>query len=143
MGERKLNEEKAAGKLKFDLSASGTTVSCGLRVGNELYLANLGDSRAVMGKYDINTNKETMTTSNIKGSATQMTVDHDPQNTNEAQRIQINLVSDKMLPKTQSLMDLKEIYGVDALSQLQTVSASVSRSIGDKLAQHYGGVISR
>ena len=36
-----------------------------------------------------------------------------------------------------------QIYGVDALQQLSAVSASVSRSIGDKLAQHYGGVISR
>ena len=35
-----------------------------------------------------------------------------------------------------------QTYGVDALKQLNAVSASVSRSIGDKLAHSYGGVIS-
>merc|ERR1712013_377903 len=47
--EAQLIADKESGALDFDISASGTTISCGLRVGNFLYLANLGDSRAVMG----------------------------------------------------------------------------------------------
>ena len=145
--EQQLHDEKAAGKLLFDLSASGTTVSCGLRVGNELYLANLGDSRAVMGSYDVGTRRDTMTLSKIKVRATQMTVDHDPKNTDEAERIQnskrgklmvesdgtsriqINLVSDKMVPKTQSLMDLKEVLSLSlSLSFLSLCSAQIIHS---------------
>eukprot|EP00486_Rosalina_sp_Unknown_P012280 CAMPEP_0201578002 /NCGR_PEP_ID=MMETSP0190_2-20130828/24625_1 /ASSEMBLY_ACC=CAM_ASM_000263 /TAXON_ID=37353 /ORGANISM="Rosalina sp." /LENGTH=515 /DNA_ID=CAMNT_0048010661 /DNA_START=29 /DNA_END=1576 /DNA_ORIENTATION=+ len=160
--EEQLEREKKNGELKFDMSASGTTISCGLRVGNYLYLANLGDSRAVMGKYDImSDNKETQTFSKIKVRSDQLTVDHDPKNQNEAERInqskkgkllveedgtsriQINLVDDKLAKPRQSVVQLKQTYGVDALKQLNAVSASVSRSIGDKLAHDYGGVISK
>eukprot|EP01083_Nonionella_stella_P199693 732070_1 len=159
--EKQLDIEKESGKLSFDMSASGTTVSCGLIVGNYLYLANLGDSRAVMGGYDFNTNKNTTTFSKIKVSSRQLTTDHDPKNVNEAERInksrkgkllvendgssriQINLVDDKLAKPRQSLLQLKQTYGVDALKQLNSVSASVSRSIGDKLAHKYAGVISK
>merc|ERR1712157_538790 len=58
-------------------------------------------------------------------------------------RIQINLVDDKLAKPRQSLITLKQTFGVDALKQLNAVSASVSRSIGDKLAHQYGGVISK
>lgn len=159
--ESKLDFEKENGELTFDMSASGTTISCGLRVGNYLYLANLGDSRAVMGEYDINTNRNTTTFNKIKVRSNQLTIDHDPKNQNEAERInqsrkgqllieedgtsriQIQLVDDKLAKPRQSLLQLKQTYGVDALKQLNAVSASVSRSIGDKLAHNYGGVISK
>lgn len=161
--EEQLEREKKNGELKFDMSASGTTISCGLRVGNYLYLANLGDSRAVMGKYDImSDNKETQTFSKIKVRSDQLTVDHDPKDEKEAERInqskkgklivdeydgtsriQINLVDDKLAKPRQSVVQLKQTFGVDALKQLNAVSASVSRSIGDKLAHDYGGVISK
>ena len=113
--------------MDFDISASGTTISCGLRVGNFLYLANLGDSRAVMGSYDQATNRDTATFSKIKVRATQMTVDHDPKNMDEAERIahspngkllveddgtsriQINLIDDKLAKPRQSVQLLKQV----------------------------------
>eukprot|EP00485_Elphidium_margaritaceum_P012722 CAMPEP_0202709478 /NCGR_PEP_ID=MMETSP1385-20130828/21598_1 /ASSEMBLY_ACC=CAM_ASM_000861 /TAXON_ID=933848 /ORGANISM="Elphidium margaritaceum" /LENGTH=542 /DNA_ID=CAMNT_0049368755 /DNA_START=49 /DNA_END=1677 /DNA_ORIENTATION=+ len=159
--EHKLDAEKQSGALSFDMSASGTTVSCGLRVGNALYLANLGDSRAVMGTYDLYSRRNTVTFSKIKIRSRALTVDHDPKNALEAariqqstrgkllldddggSRIQINLIDDKRAKPRQSVLQLKQTYGVDALKQLNAVSASVSRSIGDKVAHKYGGVISK
>eukprot|EP00484_Ammonia_sp_Unknown_P019854 CAMPEP_0197024338 /NCGR_PEP_ID=MMETSP1384-20130603/4894_1 /TAXON_ID=29189 /ORGANISM="Ammonia sp." /LENGTH=505 /DNA_ID=CAMNT_0042452703 /DNA_START=18 /DNA_END=1535 /DNA_ORIENTATION=+ len=150
--DEKLDAEKKSGQLKFDMSASGTTLTCGLRVGNHLYLANLGDSRAVMGHYDAN-NK-----TRVRVQSKQLTVDHDPTNQMEADRISkstrgklvdgnarihINLIDDKFAKPRQSVLELKQTYGVDALKQLNAVSASVSRSIGDKVAHKYGGVISK
>ena len=118
--EEKLDTQKKNGELKFDMSASGTTISCGLRVGDYLYLANLGDSRAVMGKYELGKTK-------IKVRSDQLTVDHDPKNQNEAERIhqskkgklmvepdgtsriQINLVDDKLAKPRRSVVQLKQV----------------------------------
>eukprot|EP01083_Nonionella_stella_P157211 510167_1 len=149
--EKQLDADKESGKLKFDLTASGTTITCGLRVGDHLYLANLGDSKALLGSYG----------SGKKVRTRALTDDHDPQNADEAiriaqsrkgrllveddgtSRIHVNFVDDKHSKPRPSLVQLKQTYGVDALQRLNAVSASVSRSIGDKLAHKYAGVISK
>ena len=64
---------------QFNVQLSGTTITSAFFSGNELYTANVGDSRTILVSLDENDNK--------KVNVRQLTVDHKPDNSVEKQRI--------------------------------------------------------
>ncbi|XP_062098706.1 probable protein phosphatase 2C 72 [Humulus lupulus] len=63
---------------KFDFSCSGTTAVVAIAQGEDLIVANLGDSRAILG---------TITENNSGIESVQLTTEHKPSVTREAERI--------------------------------------------------------
>ncbi|ETO31845.1 protein phosphatase, partial [Reticulomyxa filosa] len=68
--------------LTFDTEFSGSTLTCGLKVGDQLYLANLGDSRTVLGRLP-----DEVPTRTSKIAPVQLTKDHEPVDAVEAERL--------------------------------------------------------
>jgi len=157
--EENLAKAQQEDTLNFDINYSGTTATIGLFAGDKLYVANIGDSRTVLGKVNPMKNKNVPI-----GIA--LSTDHDPKNSTEMirikksksgrilqgdddddARIQIELPDllqdNKFLTiSSPSNKGGKKGRHQRTQSQVRKISASVSRSIGDMIAHEYGGLIS-
>eukprot|EP01084_Bolivina_argentea_P304978 526800_1 len=138
-----LTKAHTANELNFDINYSGTTVTLGLFAEDKLYVANIGDSRTVLGK--IADDHKSVPT------AVALSIDHDPNNEREMERIEKSLygkiVSDEYNDKRieihiPEIKTDKENDIICKQGKVQKVSASVSRSLGDRIGHKYGGLTS-
>ncbi|CAI9755700.1 unnamed protein product [Fraxinus pennsylvanica] len=105
---------------KFDFSCSGTTAVVVVKQGGDLVIANLGDSRAVLG---------TKTENGIK--AVQLTTDFKPEVPEEAERIR------KCNGRVLALKEEPHIQRV-WLPQEDSPGLAMSRAFGDFLLKYHG-----
>eukprot|EP01084_Bolivina_argentea_P099644 179096_1 len=170
--ERQLNQLQQENALDFDVNYSGTTATIGLFAGNKLYVANVGDSRTVLG---------CVPPTKTVPIAIALSNDHDPSNSTEMIRINQSKSGRILLDEDDARIQIdipEEIQSANLLSiavdqvlplgidededddddsrpvrrtknkhqrtssQVKKISASVSRSLGDKIAHEYGGLIS-
>ena len=153
--EENLVNAQSEDTLNFDINYSGTTATIGLFAGNKLYVANIGDSRTVLGKVNPLKHKNVPI-------AIALSTDHDPNNSTEMMRIkksksgrilqgdydddtriQIEIPDSEQDNKFLNISNKgNKNRHKRTPSQVRKISASVSRSIGDKIAHQYGGLIS-
>ncbi|XP_021749847.1 probable protein phosphatase 2C 12 [Chenopodium quinoa] len=105
---------------KFDYSFSGSTAVVALKQGDDLLVANLGDSRAILG-----TRGENGVT------AVQLTTDLKPGNTEEANRIR------RFKGRVFALRDEPSLQRA-WMPHAQSPGMAMSRSFGDLVMKHYG-----
>ncbi|KAM7276490.1 hypothetical protein ACFE04_018356 [Oxalis oulophora] len=107
-------------KESLDCSCSGTTAVVVIRQGDDLVIANLGDSRAVLG---------TMTDSGLK--AVPLTIDLKPSLSSEAERIR------KCNGRVLALKEEPHIHRV-WLPNEDAPGLAMSRAFGDYMLKSYG-----
>jgi serine/threonine protein phosphatase PrpC len=108
----------------FDVSYSGSTLVTVYVRGCTLFCANVGDSRAVMGRYN-----------GTKWSATALSRDHKPNDADEAERIfKSSGVVQKCISRTGEAIGPYRVWSADNTSS----GLAMSRSLGDCMAQNYG-----
>ena len=70
------------GAQNYDVSMSGTTVCCALIVGNSLFTANVGDTRAVLGRLEVSYSErkesDRIGRKSFRWEAVRITTDHKP-----------------------------------------------------------------
>ena len=115
-------------RYHYDIEYSGTTLCSGFLLGKTLYISNVGDSRAVLCKFDNNFNK---------WSYNQLSLDHIPSAPGENKRI---LANNGKIQKIKNELGEEigplRIFEKDNDSMLPGIS--MSRSIGDSAAEKLG-----
>ena len=115
-------------RYKIDIEYSGTTLCSGILVGNKLYVANVGDSRIIMGVF------------NNKGNtwkSKQLSINHEPSSSNENKRIiQNNGRIDKL--KNEFGEEIGELRVFEKDIESLKPGLSMTRSIGDDMAKKIG-----
>eukprot|EP00359_Climacostomum_virens_P003835 CAMPEP_0204918048 /NCGR_PEP_ID=MMETSP1397-20131031/15787_1 /ASSEMBLY_ACC=CAM_ASM_000891 /TAXON_ID=49980 /ORGANISM="Climacostomum Climacostomum virens, Strain Stock W-24" /LENGTH=307 /DNA_ID=CAMNT_0052091139 /DNA_START=277 /DNA_END=1197 /DNA_ORIENTATION=- len=108
----------------FDVSYSGSTLISVFIRGSSLFCANVGDSRAVLGKY-----------SGVRWSAVALSRDHKPNEADEAERIfRANGIVQKYISRSGEAIGPYRVWSSDDASP----GLAMSRSLGDRVAQTYG-----
>ena len=117
-------------RYNIEIENSGTTLCSGLIYGNNLYIINVGDSRAVLGTYFINSNR---------WKSTQLSIDHKPTNPKENKRI---ISYNGRVERLKN--EFGEEYGIYRVVGKENDSTypglAMSRSIGDENAKKFGVV---
>ena len=115
-------------RFRIDIDNSGTTFCSGILLGNILYIINIGDSRAVLGSFNIKEND---------WKAEQLSIDHEPNSPNEYRRIiQCNGRVDKLKNEFGEEMGPPRVFDKDTDSTSPGIA--MSRSIGDDIAKKLG-----
>ena len=115
-------------RYKIDIENSGTTFCSGFLLGNILYIINIGDSRAVLGSFNIKTND---------WKPKQLSIDHEPNSPNENRRIiQCNGRVDKLKNEFGEEIGPPRVFDKDTDSTSPGIA--MSRSIGDDIAKKLG-----
>ena len=115
-------------RYHIDIELSGTTLCSGFLLGKVLYIANIGDSRVIMGKFDSNYNK---------WSCQQLSNDHIPMSSEENKRIMsMNGKIEKIKNEIGEDIGPFLIFEKDKDSGLPGIP--MSRSIGDLNAKKLG-----
>ncbi|KAK9742026.1 hypothetical protein RND81_03G144000 [Saponaria officinalis] len=107
-------------KVKFDASFSGTTAVVALKQGDELVIANLGDSRAILGTKQGN-----------EVAAVQLTIDLKPGTPDEKDRIKGS--NGRVFAVSQE-PDLERAW----LPRVYSPGMAMSRAFGDLVMKNYG-----
>ena len=115
-------------RYHYDIDYSGTTLCSGFLLGKTLYISNVGDSRAILCKYDNDYNK---------WSYKQLSLDHIPSAPGEIKRIMANNGKIQRIKNElgEEIGPLR-IFEKDNESMLPGIS--MSRSIGDLSAEKLG-----
>ena len=115
-------------RYHYEIDYSGTTLCSGFLLGKTLYISNVGDSRAILCKYDNNFNK---------WSYKQLSLDHIPSAPGENKRIMANNGKIQRIKNElgEEIGPLR-IFEKDNDSMLPGIS--MSRSIGDLAAEKLG-----
>ena len=115
-------------RYKVDIEFSGTTLCSGLLVGNKLYLANIGDSKMVLGVFNNKGNT-------WKGK--QISNTHEPSSPNENKRIiQSNGRIDRL--KNEYGDEFGELRVFEKDLESMKPGLAMTRSIGDEFALKIG-----
>ena len=125
------SEKELVQKYEIETNNSGTTLCSGLIYGNILYIINIGDSRAVLGSFLQRVNK---------WKATQLSVDHKPNEPDENKRI---ISYNGRVERFRN--EFGEEYGVYRVVGRENDSTypglAVSRSIGDEDSKKLGVIL--
>ena len=121
-------QKELVGRYHYEIEYSGSTLCSGFLLGKILYISNIGDSRAILGNYDWNSNKWT---------CKQLSFEHVPSYAKEMKRIMIN---DGKIERLKN--ELGEEIGPLRIFQKEKDNMlpgiSMTRSIGDSIAKTLG-----